>query len=59
MIDVLQIEFAARAAWCVQPFSKANHPPLVKLKTAKVIEAKPGAKVSLAVEVSDPDKEIK
>ncbi|MCC6833906.1 MAG: DUF1593 domain-containing protein [Cytophagales bacterium] len=55
-IDVLQNEFAARAAWCVQPFSKANHPPLVKLKTAKVIEAKPGAKVSLAVEVSDPDK---
>ncbi len=54
-IDVLQNEFAARAAWCVLPFNEANHPPVVTLKNRKVLDVKPGEKVTLQAEVSDPD----
>ena len=54
--DALQNDFAARADWCVQSFEEANHPPVVKLKNALDISAKPGDKIQLsAKETSDPD----
>ena len=54
-IDVLQNDFAARADWCVQPYSKANHAPVVKLSHANVLSAKPGGTVKLDGKASDPD----
>lgn len=55
-IDVLQNEFAARADWCVLPFDKANHPPVVKLKQPNHLTAKPGSAVTLNGVATDPDK---
>lgn len=54
--DALQNDFAARADWCVKSWSEANHPPLVRLKNALDITAKPGQKIKLnANGTSDPD----
>jgi len=54
-IDVLQNEFAARADWCVQPYAKANHPPLVSLHHANRLAGKPGATIKLNGSAKDPD----
>ena len=54
-IEVLQKDFAARADWCVQSYQEANHPPVVKLKHSKNLQVKPGEKVQLKGEASDPD----
>ncbi len=57
-VDVLQNDFAARADWCVQPFTKANHPPVVKLTHSNYLKAKPGGLVQLnASKTYDPDKD--
>lgn len=53
-VDVLQNEFAARAAWCVQPYKNANHPPVVKIKQS-VLAVKPGQRIKLQAKASDPD----
>lgn len=55
-VDVLQNEFAARAAWCVVPYKNANHPPKVSLQVPKVMEVKSGERIKLAVKSSDPDQ---
>ncbi|HEY5824723.1 MAG TPA: nucleoside hydrolase-like domain-containing protein [Cyclobacteriaceae bacterium] len=57
-IDVLQNDFAARADWCVLPFDKANHAPVVKLNHPKSIKAKPGAVVKLSGRANDPDGNV-
>ncbi len=54
-VEAIQQDFAARADWCVKDYADANHPPVVKAVGATRLSAKPGEKVSLAVEVSDPD----
>jgi hypothetical protein len=55
-IDALQNDFAGRADWCVKPYDRANHPPVVKLAHALDLKARPGEKVSLSAEGSaDPD----
>ena len=55
-IDVLQNDFAARADWCVKPYSECNHPPFVKLKNDLNIKAKPGSKIQLSANGTyDPD----
>ncbi|WP_308992167.1 nucleoside hydrolase-like domain-containing protein [Mariniflexile litorale] len=46
-VDALQNDFAARADWCVKSYEEANHPPIVKLKNAIDIYAKPGDKIKL------------
>jgi hypothetical protein len=52
-IDVLQNDFAARADWCVMPYAKANHPPVVTVEsTAK---ANAGATIRLSARATDPD----
>jgi hypothetical protein len=55
-IDVLQNEFAARADWCVLPYDKANHPPVVNIKQPKNLTAKAGGTIKLAATATDPDK---
>ena len=54
-IDVLQNDFAARADWCVSSFDKANHAPVVELKSRPSMSAKPGETISLKGNASDPD----
>ena len=54
--DDMQNDFAARADWCVaDSFNKANHAPKVTVKEGLDITAKPGQKVTLTAEASDPD----
>jgi len=51
-----QNDFAARMDWTVQPYAKANHPPIVKLAHAAEFTALPGTRVDLdATGTSDPD----
>lgn len=54
--DALQNDFAARADWCVKPFEKANHAPIVKLQNPIEWIAKPGDQIRLSAEGTfDPD----
>lgn len=54
--DVVQLDFAARADWCVKSYKEANHPPTVRLAHASAITAQPGQKVRLSANgSSDPD----
>jgi hypothetical protein len=54
-IEAIQQDFAARADWCVMDFADANHPPLVKAVGSTRLSAKPGEKLTLEVQTSDPD----
>ncbi|GAB3880582.1 DUF1593 domain-containing protein [Spirosoma agri] len=56
-IPALQNDFAARADWCVKPFSEANHPPVVTLNHARNVSVKPGQRISLNGAASDPDQD--
>lgn len=54
-IGPVQNDFAARADWCVQPYSKANHPPIVVVNQLDW-KLKPGSKLLLNANKSkDPD----
>lgn len=51
-----QDDFAARMDWTVQPFEKANHPPVVKTGQEQYLKAKKGDRIDLSAEGStDPD----
>ena len=51
-----QNDFAARMDWTIQPYEKANHPPMPKLSHANALTARPGERVQLNAEGStDPD----
>ena len=51
-----QNDFAARMDWTIQPYDKANHPPVPKLDHPAMITAKPGERVDLSATGStDPD----
>lgn len=51
-----QNDFAARMDWTVQPFAKANHPPVPALKHPDRLDARSGARVQFSAEgSSDPD----
>lgn len=54
-LEALQLEFAARADWCVKPYEEANHPPEVHLGHKAQLEVTPGETISLKAEASDPD----
>jgi len=55
-IGVLQNDFAARADWCVMPYDKANHAPVVTLRHTNSLSGKRGALIRLIGFGSDPDK---
>jgi hypothetical protein len=55
-VNVLQNDLAARADWCVAPYEKANHAPIVKLNSPADLKVKPGAVVQLEGTADDPDK---
>lgn len=51
-----QRDFAARFFWATPPrYADANHAPRIAIKGSRLISAKPGQTVVLAVNVSDPD----
>jgi hypothetical protein len=51
-----QADSAARLNWCVKPFKKANHPPMVQIKGASSRPVKPGDSITLdASDTIDPD----
>lgn len=49
-----QLEWAARADWCVNTYENCNHAPVVEMDE-KDFTAAPGETVSFAAAVSDPD----
>jgi len=51
-----QNDFAARMDWTIQPFAKANHPPVARTANSDRLFAKPGDRVAFSAEgSSDPD----
>lgn len=54
-IEDLQNDFAARADWCVNDYKNANHAPVINLKSALDISAKPGQKIKLSSTAKDSD----
>ena len=54
--EALQNDFASRADWCVESYSKANHPPVVRLVGPLDLKVQAGSTVKLsALGTSDPD----
>ena len=54
--EAYQNDFAARMDWTIQPYDKANHPPIPKLAHPRELSAKPGDRVALSAEgTTDPD----
>ncbi|WP_025764477.1 DUF1593 domain-containing protein [Dyadobacter tibetensis] len=57
--EAYQNDFVARMDWTILPFEKANHPPVVNLKSAELIKAKIGDKIELdASDSTDPDGDV-
>lgn len=54
-IKALQMDFAARADWCVNSYEDANHAPTVQLNHAGQLTVKPGTTVNLSGQATDPD----
>ena len=54
-LEALQLEFAARADWCVKPYAEANHPPVVALGHEANLEVTPGSRIQLKARATDPD----
>ena len=50
-----QLEWAARADWCVSTYENCNHAPAVEIVGDKDVTAAPGETVVLKLAVSDPD----
>lgn len=50
-----QHDFAARMDWTIKPYAEANHPPVVRVVGPSEFTAKPGDRVSLRAEATDPD----
>ncbi len=54
-IKPMQLDFAARADWCVKPFSEANHPPKVTVMEGNTIVSAAGETVTLNISGKDVD----
>ena len=54
-IDALQLDFAARAGWCVKSYADANHAPVISVKGGNYLKVKPGASIKLKAMANDPD----
>ncbi len=54
-VKTLQLDFAARADWCIKDYKNANHAPIVSLNHSPVLSAAPGQKVRLMGQATDPD----
>lgn len=54
-IEAIQMDFAARADWCIKPYEEANHAPKVTVKEGKSLKVKAGSKITLTAVAADPD----
>ncbi|NJB70187.1 hypothetical protein GGR42_000649 [Saonia flava] len=54
-IKSMQMDFAARADWCIKSFKAANHAPLIKVAEGTNIRATIGEKITLNLAFDDPD----
>jgi hypothetical protein len=54
-IDALQLDFAARADWCIKPYKEANHAPKILLEGGNIRKAKPGETIHIKASAKDPD----
>lgn len=59
-LDKVQLDFAARADWCVKDYASANHHPVVNLNLESLdLSVQPGEKIILdASQSQDPDGNI-
>lgn len=51
----MQNDFVARMDWTIKPFAQANHPPVPVLGHPAELSAKPGDRVTLKADATDPD----
>ena len=54
-IKAMQLDFAARADWCVLSYDEANHPPAISILEGNKFDVSAGEKVSLFPTTKDPD----
>jgi hypothetical protein len=54
-LEALQLDFAARADWCVNNYKNANHAPVVQVKQGYKFNASAGKKILLSALSTDPD----
>lgn len=54
-IKAMQLDFAARADWCIASFEDANHAPSILVEGGTSITASPGDSVTLRLSAKDPD----
>ncbi|WP_238857881.1 DUF1593 domain-containing protein [Poritiphilus flavus] len=54
-IKAMQLDFAARADWCVKPFDEANHPPKIRISEGNTLSVKAGEELTIHFSASDPD----
>ncbi|GLU45262.1 DUF1593 domain-containing protein [Allomuricauda sp. NBRC 101325] len=54
-IKPMQLDFAARADWCVKSFEDANHPPKINVIQGNYINASAGQSITLNLSSEDVD----
>jgi hypothetical protein len=54
-IEAIQMDFAARADWCIKPYKQVNHAPKIWVKEGNSLKVKPGNKITLSAAATDPD----
>ncbi|MBM1107775.1 DUF1593 domain-containing protein [Aurantibacter crassamenti] len=54
-MKALQLDFAARADWCIKNYADANHPPEVKIEQGNQLIVPSGKTIKLKSLASDPD----
>ncbi|MEH6682799.1 MAG: DUF1593 domain-containing protein [Sediminicola sp.] len=54
-IKPIQLDFAARADWCIKTFEEANHAPQIKVAEGRAIAVRPGETVTLNLSSNDVD----
>jgi len=55
-LKAMQLDFLARAEWCVKPFAEANHAPWLTVKEGTRLTANPGGSLTLHVSAIDKDR---
>lgn len=54
-IKAMQLDFAARADWCILPFEEANHAPTIEVAEGTSLDVNPGETVTLTLSAKDLD----
>lgn len=59
-LDKVQLDFAAKAEWCVKDYASANHHPIINLNLKSLdVNAQPGETIQLdASQSKDPDEDL-